>query len=54
LVARLQGLGLRPIPAHRLPVVFYGLKPLVKKGLSSWTEALIQRWVVPKGRNLFG
>jgi transposase-like protein len=54
LVARLQARGFGPIGGYRLLVVLDGSASLANAVRASWPEALIQRCVVHKERNLFG
>lgn len=54
LVARLVARGLGPLAGHRLLAVLDGSAPLAAAVLATWPDALIQRCVVHKERNLFG
>ena len=54
LVARLTARGFGPFADHRLLVVLDGSAPLTAAVLATSPEALIQRCVVHKERNLFG
>jgi hypothetical protein len=54
LVARLVARGFGPLAGHRLLAVLDGSAPLASAVLSSWPNALIQRCVIHKERNLFG
>jgi transposase-like protein len=54
LVARLVARGFGPLAGHRLLAVLDGSAPLSSAILSTWPDALIQRCVIHKERNLFG
>jgi transposase-like protein len=54
LVARLVARGFGPLAGHRLLAVLDGSAPLSAAVLAAWPDALIQRCVVHKERNLFG
>jgi putative transposase len=54
LVARLQTRGFAPLPGRRLFAVLDGSDPLHAAVLGAWPEAVIQRCLVHKERNLFG
>ena len=54
LVARLQGRGFAPIVGHRLLAVLDGSAPLQTAVLAAWPDAVIQRCLVHKQRNLYG
>jgi len=54
LVARLQTRGFGPLAGHRLLAVLDGSAPLHTAVLAAWPDALIQRCVVHKERNLYG
>src|ERR1019366_2807449 len=54
LVARLQARGFAPLAGHRLLAVLDGSAPLPTAVLAAWPEAVIQRCLVHKQRNLHG
>jgi transposase-like protein len=54
LVARLQARGFAPLAGHRLLAVLDGSAPLQTAVLAAWPEAVIQRCLVHKERNLHG
>lgn len=54
LVARLQSRGFGPPPGSRLFVVLDGSAPLLSAVLAAWPDALIQRCLIHKERNLYG
>lgn len=54
LVARLQARGFGPLPGHRLLAVLDGSAALQAAVLATWPDALIQRCLVHKERNLYG
>lgn len=54
LVARLQSRGFGPPPGSRLLAVLDGSAPLHSAVLAAWPDALIQRCLVHKERNLYG
>lgn len=54
LVARLQARGFAPLAGHRLFAVLDGSDPLHAAVVGAWPDAVIQRCLVHKERNLFG
>jgi len=54
LVARLQARGFGPLPGHRLLAVLDGATALQTAVLATWPDALTQRCLVHKERNLYG
>ena len=54
LVARLQARGFAPLAGHRLLAVLDGSAPLQTAVLAAWPDAVIQRCLVHKERNLHG
>jgi putative transposase len=54
LVARLQSRGFGPVVGSRLFAVLDGSAPLHSAVLAAWPDALIQRCLVHKERNLYG
>ena len=54
LVARMVARGFGPLAGHRLLAVLDGSAPLSAAVLATWPDALIQRCVIHKERNLFG
>ena len=54
LVARLQSRGFGPAAGNRLLAVLDGSAPLHSAVLAAWPDALIQRCLVHKERNLYG
>jgi len=54
LIARLQSRGFGPLAGCRLFVVLDGSAPLHSAVIAAWPDALIQRCLVHKERNLYG
>jgi len=54
LIARLQSRGFGPVAGSRLFVVLDGSAPLHSAVIAAWPDALIQRCLVHKERNLYG